>query len=293
MGTCVAPVYACLFMAWLEELFLRSWKGTKPIHYKRFIDDIFFIWTGSVQELEQFLKRMNQAHSYIKFTSTFDTDTKTIPFLDTLVSLKGGRIVTDLYTKPTAVVQYLLPSSCHPKHVTKNIPYSLAFRLLRICSDPTSFEERLGQLKLDLMSRKYPVKVIDEAFNRVRSKSRKQALQKVTKIENGGQFLALTYHPALPGMSGIIRKHWGVMTGLSNELQRCFPKPSMVSYRRSKNLGDHMFRAKISSRRGSNRIKNGYKPCNQGCQCCWHSVPATTHTCPKTGQTWTMDQPID
>ena len=54
---------------------------------------------------------------------------------------------------------------------------------MRICSDPTSFEERLGQLKLDLMSRKYPVKVIDEAFNRVRSKSRKQALQKVTKIE--------------------------------------------------------------------------------------------------------------
>ena len=30
MGTRVAPTYACLFMGWLEEKILKTWKGTKP-----------------------------------------------------------------------------------------------------------------------------------------------------------------------------------------------------------------------------------------------------------------------
>ena len=61
MGTMVAPTYACLFMAWLEtQKILKLWTGTKPIMYKHFIDDIFFIWPGSHLELKSFLKHMNQ-----------------------------------------------------------------------------------------------------------------------------------------------------------------------------------------------------------------------------------------
>ena len=51
MGTRVAPTYACLFMGWLEEKILKTWKGTKPYLWKRYIDDIFFIWRGSEAEL--------------------------------------------------------------------------------------------------------------------------------------------------------------------------------------------------------------------------------------------------
>ena len=35
---------------------------------------------------------------------------------------------------------YLLPSSCHPPHICKNIPYSQAIRLRRICSSDTLFQ---------------------------------------------------------------------------------------------------------------------------------------------------------
>ena len=37
----VAPTYACLFMSELEQKILTSWEGTKPLLFKRFIDDIF------------------------------------------------------------------------------------------------------------------------------------------------------------------------------------------------------------------------------------------------------------
>ena len=41
-------------------------------------------------------------------------------------------IDVDLYTKPTDTHQYLLPSSCHPKHCSRNVPHSLALRIRRI-----------------------------------------------------------------------------------------------------------------------------------------------------------------
>ena len=120
MGTKVAPTYACLFMGSLENKILQAWKGPAPYLWRRYIDDIFFIWRASVEDLEAFLEFINDQHPYIKFTATYDTTTKTIPFLDMSVSINvDGLLETDLFKKETAKVQYLLRSSCHPGHITK------------------------------------------------------------------------------------------------------------------------------------------------------------------------------
>ena len=42
MGTMLASTYASLFMSELEQKNLNSWEGTKPLLFKRLIDDIFF-----------------------------------------------------------------------------------------------------------------------------------------------------------------------------------------------------------------------------------------------------------
>ena len=88
-----------------------------------------------------------------------------------------GYIKTDLFTKETAKCTYLLPSSSHPSHISKNIPYSLGYRLLRICSNKNDFIKRLGELKQDLLSRGYHYKIIDEAFHRLKNMNRKSALE--------------------------------------------------------------------------------------------------------------------
>ena len=168
MGTKMAPSYAIIFMAELEKKMLSSWRGTPPLFFRRFIDDILFFWTGTIDELDNFLSHINNQHTHIKFTAEFNATTKQVPFLDTMVSVNEGVISTDLYKKPTAVAQYLLPSSCHPGHITKNIPYSLAYRLRRICSTDQLFEERLLELKNDLLNRNYHHKIIDQAFERAR-----------------------------------------------------------------------------------------------------------------------------
>ena len=63
--------------------------------------------------------------------------------------------MTDLYRKPTDRNRYLLTSSCHPAHVTNNIPFSLALRIVRICSDKVSRDTRLEELNKLLLSRNY------------------------------------------------------------------------------------------------------------------------------------------
>ena len=93
-NSALAPPWACLFMSHLEQKILSSWGGTQPLLFKRFIDDIFFIWPGSEEELKEFIAHMNSAHTHIKFTSTYDVETKSIPFLDTWVTLKEGNFIT-------------------------------------------------------------------------------------------------------------------------------------------------------------------------------------------------------
>ena len=76
-------------------------------------------WTQSDEELQNFLSRANNLHPSIKFTH--EISNTTISSLDTSSSLSEGVLFTDLYSKPTDTNQYLLPSSCHPPHVTNKV----------------------------------------------------------------------------------------------------------------------------------------------------------------------------
>ena len=199
-------------------------------------------------------------------SSQYCLRTRSVAFLDMLVSIDDkGFIKTDLFKKPTSVCQYLLPSSCHAGHVTRNIPYSLAYRLLRICSERATFLKRLEELRSDLVSRSYHPKVIHDAFQRVLQVPRELALQKVQRAENTREVFSTKYHPSLPSLSKIIHKHHAVMVESDKEMGRCFMEPSLVSYKRSKNIKEHLIRAKVSTTRHSKRHVNGFKPCGSLC----------------------------
>ena len=81
----------------------------------------------------------------------------------------------DLYKKPTDRNQYLLPSSCHPKQVTKNIPYSLALRIVRICSKTLARDKRLSELKQMLLDPNYKASIIDAAIKKAKAVPRNEA----------------------------------------------------------------------------------------------------------------------
>ena len=63
----MAPAYANLFMGKLEES-LNELGKPHIMLWKRFIDDIFVIWTGSASEFITYMNTINQLHHTIKFT---------------------------------------------------------------------------------------------------------------------------------------------------------------------------------------------------------------------------------
>ena len=129
VGTRMAPCYANIFMAELEENLLSSYPF-KPLVYYRYIDDIFIIWTQSLDLLHNFINSINKQHSNIIFTSNISTTS--INFLDVTIDPDLGHITINIYTKPTDTPAFPSYNSFHPRHIKQSIIYSQFLRLRRI-----------------------------------------------------------------------------------------------------------------------------------------------------------------
>ena len=138
----------------------------------------------------------------------------------------------------------MAPTSSHPNFIAKNIPFSLAYRLLRICSDPRDLTYHLRVLKQKLTMRGYRPKIISAAFKKIREIPRERALMKVSKTKVDRICLPIPYDPRFPHISHILHKHWKVLVQ-DPRMKEIFPSPPMVSYSRCKNLRDFLVRAKL------------------------------------------------
>ena len=172
--------------------------------------------------------------------------------------------MTDLYRKETDRNQYLLPSSCHPSHVTQNIPFSLALMIVRICTYTTDREKRFSELKDLLISRDYKPKIVDSAIERARKIPRNEALKRVQSVKTSRRpVFVVNFDPRLPAISAILSKHWRTMTQ-DPRLKEIFPEPPLVAYKRPQNIKDKIIRAKvppINNLRPKRHIP-GMKRCN-------------------------------
>ena len=61
IGTKFAPPYANIFMAGLEEEIFKNPKF-KPFLWLRYLDDIFCLWSESVDKLKEFFNYLNEFH---------------------------------------------------------------------------------------------------------------------------------------------------------------------------------------------------------------------------------------
>ena len=114
IDTKFAPHMLVFLWTTLKQNFLRHNQSIKRWVWKRFINDVLFIWTDSEEKLETFLKDLDGFHPSIKFT--FKKSNVKVSFLDVVIIIKNGRLRTDLYSKPVDSHQYLHYSSCHVEH---------------------------------------------------------------------------------------------------------------------------------------------------------------------------------
>ena len=172
---------------------------------------------------------------------------KAISYLGTSCSIKNRKIDFDLFRKATDRNQYLLPSSIHPATGTNNVPFSLALRIVRTCTNITDREKRLKELKEMFLSREYPERVIDPALDRARKIPRKIALMrsKNKKESNKRPVFAIKYDPRLPSIPSIQAKHWRAMDSKDQYLAKCFPEPPLTAFKGQTNLKELLIIAKF------------------------------------------------
>ena len=227
-------------------------------------------------------------NEHIRFT--MERSMSNIPFLDNLIHLEqNGRIVTDLFSKPTDTHMYLNYKSCHPKHVKLNIPFNLASRIVTITSTEYLKSKRLEDLKFYLLRQNYQEEIIDYGIQKAlengpitpESDNRQQTLDEVIPF--------VTTHN--PRNFDIFRFMKQIEPNLHNSdrMDKILQKKKIInSKRQPKNLK----RILTSSRFDFNEIKPSVQRCSdKRCRTCPSLIEGNLFTF-KNGKQFSVKQNI-
>lgn len=245
MGKSFAPSYANIFMAVWEDTAL-SGCSMPPLHYYRFLDDIWGVWTGSIEQFNSFISYLNGIDPSIHLKS--EISTSTINFLDTTV-FKGpsffqtNKLDIKVYFKPTDTHALLHKSSFHPKHTFKGIVKSQLLRFHRICTLQTDFKEAVRILFTALKSRGYSRIFLRHCFKTFKD----------TKEKDNKEIIPFT--ATYSSMSLIINKI------LKCHFNQLIPDSGLLSnfkiisaHRKNKNLKDLLVRARLPLLDANNKL---------------------------------------
>lgn len=251
MGKKFAPSYANIFMAKWEESALAQ-SPLKPLHYFRFLDDIYIIWNHSKEEFVEFAHHLNTHTQSIKIKYTIH-ETQ-VNFLDT-VTYKGeryqqtGHLDFKVYFKDTDTHSLLFKTSYHPKHTYRGIIKSQLLRFYRISSDEKQFYEATNTLFRALRTRGYSRSFLRKSLrNFLKTKRKDDSESRIipfvsTFSENSVQLNRLTKNNFQKFLKNtrVLQKH-----------------KTIAAYRRNHNLKDLLVKSKLPSFKPKNTLDNKF-----------------------------------
>ena len=126
-------------------------------------------------------------------------------------------------------------------------------------------------------------------LERARQLVRADTLVKVPRPANTRAVFSLPYDPRLPSISQILRKKHRALLTHDADASEYMSEPPMVTYTRTKNIRDMVFRAKVPG--PPRRVLRPRPPCfyscgrRSNCVLCLHSTNRSSYTCPVTKQT--------
>lgn len=238
MGKRFAPAYANIFMAkWEAEALEKC--PRKPLHYLRYLDDIWGVWTYSKPDFEEFIRTLN-AHDW-SIQCKYELDDIKIDFLDTTV-YKGqnfevhNKLDIKVFFKKTDTHALLYKTSFHPRHTYRGIVKAQLLRFHRICTRQEDFREAVKELFVALRKRGYSRQFLRQCLRSFLD--RKEALEgdRIPLITTYSLF-NVQMHKKLKENFDSLMINTGVL-----------PNRTVISaYRRNKNLKDYLVRARLTS----------------------------------------------
>ncbi|CAJ0947396.1 unnamed protein product, partial [Ranitomeya imitator] len=259
MGSNVAPPYANIFMDYFETSFMYPHLlfSAHIVYWKRFIDDIFFVWTGNSEDLSSSIVTLIHLSRFLSFT--IHSDQHSVNFLDTTITITpDGMLESDLYVKTTDRNSLLLYTSSHPSHIKKALPKSQHDRINRIVSDPETRARCHWEMDNKFRNRGYPNKILDSTNFEAQSGFRRPKLQRLAFVN--------TFHPFNFQISRCILKHWNVLQRAYPQVPEFLNKPIMC-YKRTQNLRNHWYGLIELKQQFLSTPRNGTFPCLSCLQC--------------------------
>ncbi len=216
MGVKVSPELCDLTIFRMEKEFLKQCT-TDMFLWKRYRDDVFAIWTGSIDAAHQFLNYANSLHKTLKFEYCISPDGAN--FLDTTI-FKGTRFALEglldfkPYTKPTETFQYLHRTSAHPPSVFTGLIKGELIRFVRTSTNKCDYLARADLFKSKLLLRGYSSYEFEAAFSSVDHADRNVYLRE--RDRNSKNMFPLVfvtlYNPHVHGLRRALLKHWSIIS---------------------------------------------------------------------------------
>ena len=201
MGTSFSVTYATIFMIWLETPIVNEFRQ-HILLYKRFLDDVFVVWSGSIPELCRFHRKFRAANPNIKLEwqgIPLETDAtnpakfdsykhRRVNFLDLdariVYTIQRASFEFSVYRKPGNAFSNLPYGSYHARHVFRGWLKAEVLRLLTHSSTPTIWIEECRRFYDHLRRRGYPAAAISSTFRKVSWSQRQHVLNPKMKSEN-------------------------------------------------------------------------------------------------------------
>ena len=118
MGSPISPFLAELFMDSLEQIISNSSFFKKVTSWSRYVDDVFGLFNGNLEELLDFQKYLNSLHPNIKFTLEIEKN-NCINFLDLAIIKHNNKLHFNIYIVSRQLpikLFHLIPQ--HPLHTS-------------------------------------------------------------------------------------------------------------------------------------------------------------------------------
>ena len=220
MGTKLALTYGTLVRGYLElklydkieEKFGTEFSKRFKEEWMRYLDDCLINWDTRIAEVTELLLTINKLNKGIKFT--MDAHPTKNTFLQILLGVKNNKIVTDIYYKLTDTFQFLPFTSCHPKHIKKNVLYNLARSICTIVDGKDTLDSGIVDLKAKLHRQKDPDQLINYGIQKTKriSKEELRKTKRKPNMEEDIMTFITTHNPRNPNLLLTIKNTFPILS---------------------------------------------------------------------------------
>lgn len=151
--------------------------------WKRFIDDVLFIWDGDLESVQAFLAHLNNNNRGIVLSHKISP--VEIHFLDLKISIKEGNIVTSTFFKKTDRNGYIPLDSCHYHSWLLAVPKGQFLRLKHNYTNLDNYFREASVLKTRFIAKGYDREVLDFLIVEISNRDHQELL--ADKPPQGGK----------------------------------------------------------------------------------------------------------